>query len=210
MSFDPTLVIPAIVSLVFMTGPFDPVKVLFFNQAIANPPRNRVAAAGQVAINIMLILGGTALFGRQLLELLEIDLNAFRVVGGLMIGAIGIEMLYGGGGSKTNGESVREEGPGEDDALMIPLTMPLIAGPGAIATTMTLASQGDAGAGVTSALIAVAAVAAIAFVTFAMLGEAMTKVKLATMAVATRFGGLLMMTIGAQMFLGAVKAFFAG
>ncbi len=192
-----------------MTGPFDPVKVIFFNQVIANPPRNRATAAGQVALYIIILLGGTALFGRELLELLEIDINAFRVVGGLMIGAIGIEMLYGGGGSKTNGESVREEGPGEDDALMIPLTMPLIAGPGAIATTMTIASQGDNGEGVFAALIAVGVVSVAAFVCFALFGEGLSRVKPATMAIATRLGGLLMMTIGSQMFMGAVKAFFA-
>lgn len=209
MNFDPNLVAPAIVSLIFMTGPFDPVKAIFFNQAIADTPRNRTQAAAQVALYIIVILGSTALFGRELLELLEININAFRVVGGLMIGAIGIEMLYGGGGSKTNGEGQRQEGPAEGDALMIPLTMPLIAGPGAIATTMTIASQGNSREGVAAALIAIGVVAAAAFTCFALFGEALSKVKPATMAIATRLGGLLMMTIGAQMFLGALKAFFA-
>ena len=209
MNFDWNLVVPAIVSLVFITGPFDPIKAMFFNQAIADPPRNRTKAAAQVALNIVIILGATALFGRELLDALEIDINAFRVIGGLMIGAIGVEMMYGGGASKTNGEGRRQEGPAEGDALMIPLTMPLIAGPGAIATTMTIASQGENLEGVAAALIGVAVVAFLAFTCFSVFGEALSKVKPRTMAIATRLGGMLMMTIGAQMFLGALKAFFA-
>lgn len=209
MNLDPHMLMTAIVSLVFITGPFDPIKTMFFNEAIVDPPRGRTKAAAQVAFYIIAVLGGTALFGRELLEVLGIDINAFRAVGGLMIGAIGVEMLYGGGGSKTNGERQRQQGPDEDDALMIPLTMPLIAGPGAIATTMTIASQGDNHEGVAVALIAVGVVALTAFVCFTVFGEALSKVKPATMAIAARLGGLLMMTIGAQMFLAALKAFFA-
>ena len=152
MTFDLEYVIPGIVSLLAMTQPFSPVKAVLFNDIIAADKRNRSAAALRVAFYVILIIGSTALFGAGLMNLLGIDMNAFQVVGGLIVTAIGVEMLYGGGSSKSDGgdveKGVEEQGAEDGDALFIPMTMPMIAGPGTIATTMTIASQGENGEGV--------------------------------------------------------------
>ena len=207
MSIDAEFLVQSIISLIVITTPFDPVKVLFFNQAIESPPRNRTWAAGRVALYVAVILGGTALVGRQLLAVLGIDLDAFSVVGGLIIALMGFEMLYGGGGSKTQGEDHRQAGPEEGDALLIPLTLPLIAGPGAMTTTITITAGGN-GEGLTAALIGAGVVALIAFVTYALLSEVFEKIRPATMAVVARIGGLLLATIGVQMLLGGLSRFF--
>jgi multiple antibiotic resistance protein len=207
LSIDVAFLVQSIISLIVITTPFDPVKVLFFNQAIESPPRNRTWAAGRVALYVAVILGGTALVGRQLLAVLGIDLDAFSVVGGLIIALMGFEMLYGGGGSKTQGEDHRQAGPEEGDALLIPLTLPLIAGPGAMTTTITITAGGN-GEGLTAALIGAGVVALIAFVTYALLSEVFTKIRPATMAVVARIGGLLLATIGVQMLLGGLSRFF--
>ncbi|MGB5813618.1 MAG: MarC family protein, partial [Thermoanaerobaculia bacterium] len=86
------------------------------------------------------------------------------------------EMLYGGGGSKTQGEDHRQAGPEEGDALLIPLTLPLIAGPGAMTTTITITAGGN-GEGLTAALIGAGVVALITFVTYALLSEVFTKIR---------------------------------
>lgn len=199
----------AIVSLLVITAPFDPVKILFFNQAIAEPPRPRTAAALHVAVNIVLLLGGAALVGREFLNLLGIDLQAFSAVGGLIITLMGFEMLYRGGASKAQGENQRQSGPEEGDSLLIPLTLPLIAGPGAIATTIAMAARTESFDSVLTALIAVGGVAVVAFASFAWLGGVLGKAKPATTAVLVRIGGLLLATIGAQMMLSGLKGFFA-
>lgn len=207
MSFDVEFMVQAIISMVVITLPMDPVKILFFNEAIESPPRNRTWAAGRVALYVALILGGTALAGRQLLDLLGVNLDAFSVVGGLIIALMGFEMLYGGGGSKTQGEDKRQAGPEEGDALLIPLTLPLVAGPGAMATTITIAASRD-GEGLTAALIGAGVVTVIAFLSYALLSGLFTKVRPATMAVISRIGGLLLATIGVQMLLGGLAKFF--
>jgi multiple antibiotic resistance protein len=208
LAIDVEFLVQSIISMVVITSPMDPIKVMFFNQAIADPPRNRTWAAGRVALYVALILGGTALAGRQLLDLIGIDLNAFSVVGGLIIALMGFEMLYGGGASKTQGEEQRQAGPVEGDALLIPLTLPLIAGPGAMTTTITIAASRDGSEGVTAALIGAGVVALIAFVAYALLSGVFTKIRPATMAVIARIGGLLLATIGVQMLLGGLGRFF--
>ncbi|MCK4565582.1 MAG: MarC family protein [Verrucomicrobia bacterium] len=209
MVFDPEIITQAIISLVVITTPFDPVKILFFNQAIADPPCNRTISALRVMLYVALIIGGTAVIGRQILHLLDINLDAFRTVGGLMIAAMGFEMLYGGGGTHPQGEKRRKNGPDEEDTLAIPLTLPLIAGPGAIATTIAISSQGTQHEGLIAALIGGGIVAVITFVSFAWLGKRAAKIKASSMALFARLGGLLLATIGVQMLLSGLKNFFA-
>ena len=208
MTIDFEYIVQAIISMVVITTPMDPVKVLFFNQAIEDPPLKRTWAAARVALYVALILGGTALVGQQVLNFMGIDLDAFSVVGGLIIALMGLEMLAGGGGSRTQGEDHRQAGPQEGNALFIPLTLPLIAGPGGMTTTITIAAGRSGWEGVTAALIGVGVVALLAFVSYAVLSEAFAKIRPATMAVISRIGGLLLATIGVQMLLGGLARFF--
>ena len=209
MTLDVDFYIRSIISMLVITTPFDPVKILFFNQAISDPPRHRTASAAKVGLYVAIVLGGAALIGRQFLEILGINLNAFGAVGGLVIALMGFEMLYGGETSKAQGEKVRKQGPEEGDTLLIPLTLPLIAGPGAIATTITIASQGDSFEAVIVALVGVGAVVLTAFVSFIWLGDLIGKAKPATVSVVSRLGGLLLATIGFQMMLVGLKNFLS-
>lgn len=199
----------SIVSMVVITSPFDPVKIIFFNQAISHSPRRRVRAAIKVVANVVIVLGGSALVGRPFLDLLGINLNAFSAVGGLVIALMGFEMLYGGGASKAQGEKARQQGPEEGDTLLIPLSLPLIAGPGAIATTISIAAQGDSAEGLVASLVGVGAVALSCYICFGWLGQLIEKAKPQTVVLLARIGGLLLATIGTQMMLGGLKNFFA-
>lgn len=188
--------------------PADPVNLLFFNHAIDPQPQRRIKAAATVSLYVALVLGGSALAGRHLLDLLGVDLDAFGVAGGLIIALIGFEMLYGGAASLAQGQRLRRKGPMGDDALLIPLTIPLIAGPGAIATTISITSQREAPWGLLAALISVAIVVIATFLTFAWLGHLVAQVKPTVMALLARLGGLLLATFGVQMLLGGLRNFF--
>ena len=82
---------------------------------------------------IIVIMGVSALIGKQLLEAMGINLSALQVVGGLIIAGMGFEMLYGGSPSKAQGQSEREreeeEGTSDGEGLLLPLSTPLLAGP---------------------------------------------------------------------------------
>jgi multiple antibiotic resistance protein len=206
---DFNFLIQAVVGLLVITAPPDPAKLLFFNSIIEQEGKARTAAATQVAFVVFLILGGAALAGAQIAGLMGIDLNAFSVVGGLVVAGMGFEMLYGGAPSKTQGKDTAEAGPDEGSGLVMPLAIPLIAGPGAIVTTVTISTAND-GAGMIPALIAVSVLAVVVFVSFQWLGGLLAKLSPSTTALLMRVGGLLLATIGTQMLLGGLKQFFAG
>jgi multiple antibiotic resistance protein len=198
----------AIIAVAIIVNPIDPVKILIFNSVIERQQLARRRAATRVALAVLLILEVAALAGRELLELLGIKLGAFGVVGGLLVAAMGFEMLFGGQSSRAQGShEVSEEQP-EQEGLIMPLAMPLMAGPCAITTVITVSSFRSDGSTIVAAAVAVAIVAVAVFIGFAYLGSAFARLKPATAAMAARIGGLLLATIGAQLILGGIRSFY--
>ena len=197
----------AIIGLLVITAPPDPVKLMIFNSVIDQQGIPRRSAAMRVALVVLFVLGGAALGGAQIAALMGIDLNVFSVVGGIVVAGMGFEMLYGGGPSKTQGKDAAEAGPDEASGLVMPLAIPLIAGPGAIVTTVTIATAND-GSGMVAALISVGVLAAAVFISFLWFGSLLAKLSPSTTALMMRIGGLLLATIGTQMLLGGLKKFF--
>ncbi len=207
--FDVNFYVQAAISMFVITAPVDPAKILFFNTTIERDGKQRPTSALLVAGVVFGILVGVAFVGRELLELLGIDLDAFRVVGGVVITGMGFEMLYGGIPSKAQGQSIEEAGPKQDSGLIMPLSTPLIAGPGAIVTTISITSASETNEPLVAALIGAAVVAVAAFVAFQWLGGAIAMMSDKATALTVRIGGLILATIGVQMLLGGLKNFFA-
>lgn len=199
----------AVIAMILITSPPDPVKVLFFNSTLERTGMARVRGALTVSVVVLIILVGAAVVGRQLLELMGINLDAFSVVGGLVIAAMGAEMLAGGKVSRAQGETDREREPDSDDGLIVPLAIPLIAGPGAIVTAITITSVDESGFGIVASLAGAVAVGLVTFASLQWLGGAISRLSGRATALLLRFGGLLLTTIGIQMLLGGLKGFFA-
>ena len=98
--------------------------------------------------------------------------------------------------------------PGDDDSLFVPFAMPLVAGPGAITVVITLASQVDSWQATSMALIAVAANVLIMGAAFVFLAGYLAKLSDRVIGIFTRFGGLIVATIGVQLAFNGIKSFF--
>ena len=210
---DINFLIQSIIAMVIITTPPDPAKILLFNTTIEAQGKARTASALLVAGVVLVILAGAALIGGPVLNLLGINLDAFSFVGGLIIFGMGVEMLYGGAPSRAQGgdieKKVQAEGAEEEDeGLIIPLSIPLIAGPGAIVTAITISSRGQDIDGYIAAIAGAIAVAIVTFASMNWLGGLIAKLSRQATALLIRIGGLLLATIGAQMFLGGLKNFF--
>jgi multiple antibiotic resistance protein len=120
----------------------DPVGMIPLSlAATAGSPREHrhaiVDRAVLVAAGVILLSG---LVGRQFLEALGIGLPAFTIAGGVLLLLISIDMLFARKtGAKRTDEEEREAAQ-EDDPAVFPLAIPMIAGPGTIATVLLLVS----------------------------------------------------------------------
>ncbi|MEQ6899672.1 MarC family protein [Nocardioides sp. YIM 152588] len=205
------IAIQATIAVFMIVNPIDPVKIVIFNDVTSRRGLDRRAAALKIAVIVFAVLGTMALVGRELLQLFGIDLGAFGVVGGLVVALMGFEMLYGGASSRAQGSAeVAAETPeqSEEDGLIMPLAIPLMAGPGAITTVITMSSATDDVAALIATLIGVAVVSVLVWVGFALFGNWFSRLNASTTAMLARIGGLLLATIGMQLALGGIRTFY--
>jgi len=201
--------IQATLAIFMIVNPVDPVKIIIFNDVVSRQGLNRRAAAIKVAVIVFGILTVVALVGRELLQLMGINLGAFGVVGGFIVALMGFEMLYGGISSKTQGGREVAKEDTSEEGLVMPLALPLMAGPGAITTVITVSAFKDDGSTIGAAVVGVAVVSVLVFVGFAFLGDLISRMKPASTAMMARIGGLLLATIGTQLALGGIRTFYA-
>jgi multiple antibiotic resistance protein len=174
----------------------------------ANARQKRSMAYRAVAI-AGAILVFFALFGEALLSFLHIDLDSFRIAGGIMLFIIAIDMVFE---KRTERREQRAEKiiatPEVEDVSVFPMAMPMIAGPGSIASVMLLVSQNE---GIERAGVIFAALVAVLLLTLAALvaaGPLMRVLGTKTEAVITRLLGVLLAALAAQFVIDGLKASF--
>lgn len=197
----------AIIAVFVITDPVG--RPLFFAMLTKDLSRaERRKGALQVIAAVAIILLVSAVAGKAILNAMGIHLGAFGLVGGLIVCLMGLEMMALGEPSRAQGGHRSVSEPKPEDQLLVPFAMPFIAGPGAITIVITLASQADSMASVWMALIAVGVSVATMCVTFLFLTDVLLKIPRQAMSLITKFGGLLIAAIGAQLALNGIKQFF--
>ncbi|MGA7396189.1 MAG: MarC family protein [Solirubrobacterales bacterium] len=203
---DVNFYIQSIVAVVVITDPVT--RGIFFRQMTAAEPERRVEYVRRITIVVAIVLFGSALFGKELLEAMGINLGAFGVAGGLIVSLMGFEMLFGGEPSRAQGGKAARELPESFEGnVVVPYAIPFVAGPGAITTVITIASTTSDGSATIAALVAVA-VAVVLLPIGHLLVAKYVNLSAQGEQLATKIGGMLIATIGIQMMLGGIQRFF--
>jgi multiple antibiotic resistance protein len=191
--------------LIAMTNPVAEVP-LFLHLVQGKSRAEAHRAAIGVSFGVWLILALASVGGIQFLTFLGIELSAFRAAGGLLLVVMGLEMLRG-----EEPERAALPNPSEaEEALLVPLTMPLLAGPGAIAVTVSLTVRDPYMVGLFP-LATIAAVALAAFTVYVVLAASSfvgSHISRRGTRILTRFSGLILVAIGFQMGFTGIAEFF--
>jgi len=168
-------------------------------QVLAMALRASVIAAG--------ILLGFSLFGAQLLGAMHIELDSFRIAGGIMLFLLALDMVLDRNTERRSerAEAVKASRPVVKDVAVFPMAMPILAGPGSIASIMLLTARAH---GPTETAMILAALATVMVMAFAAMVAARPIIRLLGAqieAVITRLLGVLLAALAAQFVIDGIK-----
>ncbi|RYD58042.1 MAG: NAAT family transporter [Sphingomonadales bacterium] len=165
----------------------------------------RVMAVRAVLV-ASLILFGFALFGEALLRALGISLNAFKIAGGIMLFLIALEMVFEKRTERREDRAEKVKASEAPDISIFPMAMPMIAGPGSIASVMLLMSQNDGLERSAAVLGAMVAILALTLVALLAAGPIMRLVGAKIEAVISRLLGVLLGALATQFVIDGIRA----
>ncbi|HZV58422.1 MAG TPA: MarC family protein [Sphingobium sp.] len=172
---------------------------IFYGLTGEATPQQRRSMAIRAVVAATLILLGFAWVGEPLLAMLGIDLDSFRIAGGIMLFFIAMEMVFEKRTQRREDrlQKIRET-PEVEDVAIFPMAMPMIAGPGSIATVMLLMARAQ---GMEANLLVLAALLANLMLLGAALlaiGPLMRLVGQQVEAVVTRVLGVILAALAVQ------------
>lgn len=175
---------------------------VFLALTSGNEAAQRSRAAWQAVVVSFGVIVAFALFGRQILNYLNISLPALQCAGGLLLLLVALELLTG-----------REKDPASDEDVniaMVPLGTPLLAGPGAIVAIMVFVGRVHSGPDLVAVAAGVVGVHVIMWITMRFSVGILKLLRESGVTLVTRISGLLLSAIAVQLVADAVRAFIEG
>jgi multiple antibiotic resistance protein len=197
-----------VVTLTAVLDPFLAVPI-FIGVTAGERSTARLRLANVVTLTVFLVLAGSAVFGERLLRLMGASLPAFQVGGGLVLLLMALAMLNAQAGEIRQTRAEARELKSREYSGVVPLAVPLLAGPGAIGTTIIAAQAG--GIGHSTVLVAcIALVCALLWVILRLAHGISGRLGTTGLNIATRLLGLLLAAIAIQTMAQGLKQLLPG
>lgn len=188
----------------------DPVGVvpLFVAMTAGDDDRKRRRMALRACVIAGAVMAAFALFGGVIFKLFGVSLAAFKVAGGVLLLLTALDMLRARPSRTRSSPPETREGAEKDDIAVVPLAMPLLAGPGAIATAVVVMARARH---LWYAAIVIACIAATAAISYGLLRTARhvdRALGRTGVAILGRVMGLLLAAIAVQFIFDGSADFF--
>lgn len=194
-----TFALQAFVTLIVILDPpgLAPIFLSVVGEKSAKEGRQLAVQAAAISF---VIIAGFALFGRFILEYMDVSLGSMQAAGGLLLLLVSLNLLTGKEDEGLNS--------GSRNVAMVPLATPLLAGPGAIVAVMIFAQQVknvDMGVALAGSVIAVHICVALALMASTYILRLIGKAGVDLLA---RIAGLVLAGIAVQMLVNAINVLF--
>ena len=168
----------------------------------------KTATTANVAVAVILII--SLLAGQLLLDMFSISLDSFRVAGGLLLLSIAFSMMSGKIGEVKQNKEEKSESAIREQVGVVPLAMPLMAGPGAISSTIVYGSKYP---GMTTTIGIAITIVVFAFGCWLLFRSAPLIVRFLGQTginVITRIMGLILAALGIEFIINGLKVMLPG
>jgi multiple antibiotic resistance protein len=176
---------------------------------IAMTPRDSVASRLSMARLACLVAAGVlilfALSGQWIFRLLGITLPAFQIAGSVLLLRIALDMLYAKRSAAQETREETEAGATKDDVAITPLGVPMLAGPGAISTSLILMNQAQDWEQRTALLLSIVVVSFASYLVLRLSVYGARWLNPSAIKLITRLMGLLLAAIAVQFALNGLE-----
>lgn len=197
--------------LITLTAVLDPFFIvpffLAFTSGRSNDERRRLAQV--VTLTVAAVLTGFAAAGETVLNFLGGSLASFRVGGGLVLLLMALAMLNAEAGGLRQSQQEAQEFESRSSGGVVPLAIPLLAGPGAISLVIISAEQGG-GAHKAAIVACILAVCALLWIVLRLASPIGSRLGTTGLNVATRLLGLLLTAVAIETMAVGLKQLFPG
>ncbi len=197
-----SLFVISLSAIFFVVDPFSAVP-FFLAMTRNDPAEKRRETALRASLTAGVILATFAVVGEWIFRMLGISLAAFKIAGGVVLLLLALDMIRIQPSRARITEKEVEAGADKDDIAIVPLAMPLLAGPGSIATAIVLMARARGGAWWHAAPV-LGAIAVTAFASYLILASAPRVERFlgrTGLAILERAAGLLLVAIAIQFML---------
>lgn len=199
---DIAYVISTFIGILAIVNPFG--NISFFTsltQGFSLEEKKQVISKAVISATVTLIIFG--LLGSYIFKLFSITIPAFRIAGGLLLFRVAFSMLYGSTpGTKSTSEE-KQESLERSMVGVIPMAIPMLAGPGAISTVMLYVSEGN----LNELLIVFTSIFVTMFITYVLLRNAdriFSKIGRVGSLAISRIMGLILAAVAVQFLINGI------
>lgn len=170
--------------------------------------KNKTALTANIAVTVILIM--SLLLGQTLLDMFSISLDSFRVVGGLLLMTIAFSMMSGKLGEDKQNKQEKSEYISREQVAVVPLAMPLMAGPGAISSTIVYGARYPTLLDTIGICITIGLFAALSWLLFRSAPYIVRLLGQTGINVITRIMGLVLGALGVEFIANGLRSLFPG
>lgn len=176
----------------------------------SNIKKERPTVARNTGIAVAVIFTVSMFLGQSILNFFNISVDAFRVAGGMLLIVLAFSMLNARQGRVKHTPEEDEEAVDSENVAVVPLAMPLLAGPGAISTVILFSNQALDWMDKASLFVVCQLVALIIWVIFHFAPEIGDHMSQTAMNVTTRVMGLVLAAMAIEFIAGGLRNLLPG
>lgn len=192
-------------AIFFVVDPFVAVPI-FLSITGRDDVAKRKRSAARSATAAFVLLSGFALAGGLIFQVFGITLGAFKIAGGVMLFLMALDMMRAQPSPTRSTAEEEAESRDKEDVAIVPMAIPMLAGPGAIATVMVLMSRAAGKpARITAVFGAIAVTCGITWILLRGASVAERFLRKTTLHVLERVMGLLLAAVAVEFISGGLR-----
>lgn len=207
MSGDLSFTLTALGSIFSIVDPFAALPI-FIGLTGAAPPAEQRRAGMRAAITCLVVLSIFATAGNLLFKFFGITIPAFRIAGGILLFFVALEMLRAERSRTKTTSEEEEDAAKQSDVGIVPLGIPLLSGPGAIATVMMLTGSATTPVQHAAVYVAIVLVALASLLVFHFAVQTASFLGTTGMHLIGRIMGLILAAVAVQFVIDGVLGAF--